>query len=337
MRSRRAARGASALPMGSSGSCRSVTRAPWLLLTQSVVLSNNKRQAARKVKVHHNGRHGATTQRSSLTKLLAKPSTLQRGPRPAHGRTAMTDRSHRKPAGAHTGLSRRTFTAGLGGLGAAGMLAGTGPFSIGRAQGAPLKVGVLLPRSGVQAGIGQDCQRGVEIAAGILKDLKLPELAIMNGDTESNVEVSALPRRAADQRGRAAARRRLRLRPDHGDRAGGRAEGHSARHQHCRGPAHHRAGLQVRVPQFPDRADDPGRRLRQPEGDLRGRRLGAEDGGVHARERYLRHGHAEGHRRRHAQVQHALQDRSRRSPTIRPRATCRSRWRRPRRPAPRRC
>ena len=28
-----------------------------------------------------------------------------------------------------------------------------------------MKVGVLLPRSGVQAGIGQDCQRGVEIAA----------------------------------------------------------------------------------------------------------------------------------------------------------------------------
>ncbi|MBN8966773.1 MAG: hypothetical protein J0H89_15715, partial [Rhizobiales bacterium] len=34
-----------------------------------------------------------------------------------------------------------------------------------RAQGAPLKVGVLLPRSGAQAGIVQDCFRGVEIAA----------------------------------------------------------------------------------------------------------------------------------------------------------------------------
>jgi branched-chain amino acid transport system substrate-binding protein len=87
-------------------------------------------------------------------------------------------------------LTRRAFAASLGGVGAAGALAGTSLFSIGRAQGAPLKVGVLLPRSGVQAGIGQDCQRGVEIVAGILKDLKLPELAIMNGDTESNVEVS---------------------------------------------------------------------------------------------------------------------------------------------------
>src|SRR5262245_43153039 len=59
-----------------------------------------------------------------------------------------------------------------------------------RAQGAALKVGVLLPRSGAQAGIGQDCQRGVDIAPGILKDLKLPDLAIMNADTETNVEVA---------------------------------------------------------------------------------------------------------------------------------------------------
>jgi branched-chain amino acid transport system substrate-binding protein len=59
-----------------------------------------------------------------------------------------------------------------------------------RAQGAGLKVGVLLPRSGAQAGIGQDCQRGVEIAPAILKELGLPDLTIMNGDTETNVEVA---------------------------------------------------------------------------------------------------------------------------------------------------
>jgi branched-chain amino acid transport system substrate-binding protein len=62
--------------------------------------------------------------------------------------------------------------------------------SIMRAQGGSLKVGVLLPRSGFQAGIGQDCQRGVDIAPGILGDLGLPNLAIVNGDTESNVEVA---------------------------------------------------------------------------------------------------------------------------------------------------
>src|SRR5580692_3063079 len=59
-----------------------------------------------------------------------------------------------------------------------------------RAQSGPLKVGVLLPRSGFEAGIGQDCQRGVDIAPGILKSLGLPDLTIMNGDTESNVDTA---------------------------------------------------------------------------------------------------------------------------------------------------
>lgn len=62
--------------------------------------------------------------------------------------------------------------------------------SIVRAQGAALKVGVLLPRSGFQAGIGQDCFRGVELAGPILKDLGLPALQIMNADTETNVDVA---------------------------------------------------------------------------------------------------------------------------------------------------
>jgi branched-chain amino acid transport system substrate-binding protein len=59
-----------------------------------------------------------------------------------------------------------------------------------RAQGGALKVGVLLPRSGIQAGIGQDCQRGVDIAGPILKSLGLPELTIINSDTESNVDTA---------------------------------------------------------------------------------------------------------------------------------------------------
>ncbi len=59
-----------------------------------------------------------------------------------------------------------------------------------RAQGGSLKVGVLLPRSGFEAGIGQDCQRGVDIAPPILKSLGLPELTIMNGDTQSTVDAA---------------------------------------------------------------------------------------------------------------------------------------------------
>jgi branched-chain amino acid transport system substrate-binding protein len=84
-------------------------------------------------------------------------------------------------------LTRRTFTAGVG---AAGFVTGMAPFSILRAQGAPLKVGVLLPRSGYQAGIGQDCQRGANIAPAILKSMGLPELSLMNADTETNVDTA---------------------------------------------------------------------------------------------------------------------------------------------------
>ena len=83
-------------------------------------------------------------------------------------------------------LSRRVFTAGLG----TSFL--VGGVRIGRAQSAPLKVGVLLPRSGAQAGIGQDCQRAVDIAPDILRSLGLPPLQIMNGDTESDPQVARI-------------------------------------------------------------------------------------------------------------------------------------------------
>lgn len=85
------------------------------------------------------------------------------------------------------GMSRRGFSVGVA---ATAVVAGTAPFGIGRAQGTALKVGVLLPRSGAQASIGQDCHRGVEVAAGILKELGLPGLEIMSGDTETNVDVA---------------------------------------------------------------------------------------------------------------------------------------------------
>ena len=89
----------------------------------------------------------------------------------------------RKPLSHSTSVTRRSFAAGT----TATFIAAP---SILRAQGAALKVGVLLPRSGFQASIGQDCQRGVDVAAGLLKQLGLPALQIMNADTETNVEVA---------------------------------------------------------------------------------------------------------------------------------------------------
>ena len=91
------------------------------------------------------------------------------------------------PKDIRTMIGRRTVIAGMG---AAGLVAGAGRFSIARAAGGSLKVGVLLPRSGYQAGIGQDCQRGVEVAADLLKGLGMPDLEIMDGDTESNVQTA---------------------------------------------------------------------------------------------------------------------------------------------------
>src|SRR4030088_2047853 len=83
----------------------------------------------------------------------------------------------------HYALTRRALLAGT----ASALLAAP---AIVRAQGAALKVGVLLPRSGTQAGIGQDCFRGVELANPIFKSIGLPELEIMSADTETNVEVA---------------------------------------------------------------------------------------------------------------------------------------------------
>jgi len=91
------------------------------------------------------------------------------------------------PRTKQTYQTRRRFNTGFA---SALLAAGIAPFNVGRAQGAALKVGVLLPRSGYQAGIGQDCQRGVDIATGVLKDLGLPSLQFINADTESNVDVA---------------------------------------------------------------------------------------------------------------------------------------------------
>jgi branched-chain amino acid transport system substrate-binding protein len=86
---------------------------------------------------------------------------------------------------ATTNINRRTLLASTAAAGAVLAMP-----AIVRAQGGPLKVGSLLPRSGVQALIGQDCQRAVELAPAIFKSLGLPEITIMNADTETNVDTA---------------------------------------------------------------------------------------------------------------------------------------------------
>src|SRR5690606_10425571 len=59
-----------------------------------------------------------------------------------------------------------------------------------RAQSNKLKVGVLLPRSGALAFIGQSCQRGADIAPAMLREMYGVEIELMNADMESNVDVA---------------------------------------------------------------------------------------------------------------------------------------------------
>lgn len=92
----------------------------------------------------------------------------------------------RKSPSGVTKLSRRTFTAGLG---ASGFVAGTAPFNIVRAQGAALKIAVLLPRSGYLAPAGQSCYRGALVAPKVLSDYGY-KVELVHIDCESNADVS---------------------------------------------------------------------------------------------------------------------------------------------------
>jgi len=86
-------------------------------------------------------------------------------------------------------ISRRQFNrAGAATLGA-GVAASVAPTVL-RAQTRALKVGVLLPRSGTQAFIGQSCQMGADIAPGLIRQMLGVDVELMNADTETNVDVA---------------------------------------------------------------------------------------------------------------------------------------------------
>src|SRR2546430_6493706 len=84
-------------------------------------------------------------------------------------------------------MKRRQFNKVLA---VAGALAAVNPFSIGRAQAQKLKVGVILPRSGYLGFIGQSCQKGADLAPGVIKEMLGVDLELMNADFESNVDTA---------------------------------------------------------------------------------------------------------------------------------------------------
>lgn len=82
-------------------------------------------------------------------------------------------------------MNRRDFALGA----AAGALSVSFPEGRARAALAPLKIGVLLPRSGFQALFGQGAQRGFEVAVKVVRDMGV-EIELINADTESKPEVA---------------------------------------------------------------------------------------------------------------------------------------------------
>src|SRR5690349_4250696 len=84
-------------------------------------------------------------------------------------------------------MNRRTFTRNAAWLGAAAALS---PFGIVSAQAQKLKIGVILPRSGYLGFIGQSCQKGADLAPGVIKDLLGVDIELMNADFESNVDTA---------------------------------------------------------------------------------------------------------------------------------------------------
>jgi branched-chain amino acid transport system substrate-binding protein len=82
-------------------------------------------------------------------------------------------------------ISRRTFAAGASAVAVSSAL----PFRPARAAG-KLKIGLILPLSGYEGAIGQDCKRGAEVAASVLKAHGYADYELMIGDTESNVQTA---------------------------------------------------------------------------------------------------------------------------------------------------
>jgi branched-chain amino acid transport system substrate-binding protein len=84
-------------------------------------------------------------------------------------------------------MNRRRFTKLVLGSTAATMLA---PCNIVRAQSNKLKVGVLLPKSGLQGLIGQSCQKGADLAPAVIRDWLGVDIELMNADTETNIDTA---------------------------------------------------------------------------------------------------------------------------------------------------
>src|SRR6186997_1603175 len=82
-------------------------------------------------------------------------------------------------------MKRRQFTQAL-----AAAAVATGFPGLVRAQAQKLKVGIILPRSGYLGFIGQSCQKGADLAPGVIKEMLGVDIELMNADFETNVDTA---------------------------------------------------------------------------------------------------------------------------------------------------
>src|SRR5438270_7573937 len=81
-------------------------------------------------------------------------------------------------------MQRRQFNKALAAAAASSAIA---PFNMARAQAQKLRVGVILPRSGYLGFIGQSCQKGADLAPGVIKELLRSEEHTSELQSQSNL------------------------------------------------------------------------------------------------------------------------------------------------------
>src|SRR5688572_21675682 len=74
-------------------------------------------------------------------------------------------------------MKRRQFNQAL-----AATVATLGFPGVVKAQSQKLKVGIILPRSGYLGFIGQSCQKGADLAPGVIKEMLGVDVELMNAD-----------------------------------------------------------------------------------------------------------------------------------------------------------
>jgi len=84
-------------------------------------------------------------------------------------------------------ISRRQFNTALV---ASAATSAFSPFGIVRSQVSRLKVGVLLPRTGILGLFGQSSQKGADLAPDLIKDMLGVDIELLNADWESNVDTA---------------------------------------------------------------------------------------------------------------------------------------------------